>query len=169
VTQVFTAYAAGKLEQYAARIEDCLSRLTDEQIWLRGGRHDNAVGNIVLHLCGNIRQWIGFGVAGEPDLRERDAEFAARGGVPAAELKTRLRTAVDNAAAIVRAVTPAQLMEVTTIQTYTVTKLEAIFHVVEHFSGHTGQIIFATKLLTDQDLSYYGYLSGESEPNDLLP
>jgi uncharacterized damage-inducible protein DinB len=114
------------------------------------------VGNLVLHLCGNVGQWIGSGVGGKPDTRQRDAEFAARGN---AELRNRLDTAISEAAAIIRNLPIARLPEKTTIQKYDVTLMEAIYHVVEHFAQHTGQIIFATKLLTGQDLGYYKHLN----------
>ena len=79
--RLFLDYSARKLRQYAGRIEDCLGRLNEEQIWARGAESENAVGNLVLHLAGNVRQWIVAAVGGRPDIRQRDAEFAARGGV----------------------------------------------------------------------------------------
>lgn len=155
----FLRFSAEKLRQLCGRIEDCLGRLTYDQVWLRGSGNENAVGNLVLHLCGNVTQWIGSGVAGRPDRRERDAEFAARGDVQPAELAARIRAVVDDAAGAILAVTPERLAERTVVQKYDVTVLEAIYHVVEHFSMHTGQILFATKLLTGKDLGYYGHLS----------
>jgi uncharacterized damage-inducible protein DinB len=167
---VFLTFAADKLEQLCSRIEICLEKLTPDQVWARGNENSNAVGNIALHLMGNVRQWILHGVGGEPDIRMRDSEFAARGGIDPSELKRRLRAVVDEAAALLRALPPASLGERRNIQKhYDVTVLEAIFHVVEHFSGHTGQIIFATKFLTGEDLGFYAYLrnapaQGEPQP-----
>jgi uncharacterized damage-inducible protein DinB len=151
----FLDFSARKLRQLGARIEDCLDRLTEDQIWMRGAESQNAVGNLVLHLNGNVRQWIISAVGGETDTRRRDAEFAARGGLAAGELKARLRDTVAQACSVLEALTPARLTERVVIQDYDGTVLEAIYHVVEHFSGHTGQIIFATKLFTGQDLEYY--------------
>jgi uncharacterized protein DUF1572 len=79
--QLFLDYSVRKLRQLTGRIEDCLGRLTEEQIWARGAESENAVGNLVLHLSGNVRQWIVAAVGGRPDIRERDAEFGARGGL----------------------------------------------------------------------------------------
>ena len=155
----FLRFSAEKLEQLCGRIEDCLGRLSYEQIWTRGSDAENAVGNLVLHLCGNVTQWIGSGVAGRPDRRQRDAEFAARGEVQATELATRIRAVVADAVSVIRSLDPARLTEHILPQNYDVTVLEAIYHVVEHFSMHTGQILFATKLLTGQDLGYYRHLS----------
>jgi uncharacterized damage-inducible protein DinB len=156
---VFLKFSAEKLDQLCGRIETCADKLTPEQIWARGTQNENAVGNLMLHLAGNVRQWILHGVGGQPDNRTRDAEFDARGEISVDELKRRLRTTVDEAVALIRALPKEHLVETRTIQKhYDVTVLEAIYHVVEHFSGHAGQIIFATKLLTGEDLGFYAYL-----------
>jgi uncharacterized damage-inducible protein DinB len=156
--RIFLDFSVRKLELLTGRIESCLDRLDGEQIWARGGENENAVGNLVLHLAGNVRQWLVSGVGGKPDIRERDAEFAARGGASVEELKQRLRAAVTEAVAAIGGLSAERLTERVTIQKYEQTVLEAIYHVVEHFSMHTGQIIFATKLLTGADLGFYGYL-----------
>lgn len=153
---VFLKFSSEKLEQLLSRIEACVAKLTPEQIWTRGASNDNAVGNLLLHLEGNVRQWIVSGVGGAPDHRKRDAEFDATSGEGALD---RLRVTVREASALIAALPPERLSEPRTIQQhYNVTVLEAIYHVVEHFSGHTGQIIFATKLLTGEDLGFYSYL-----------
>lgn len=157
-SRIILDYSAGKLRQMAQRIEDCVNRLNEEQVWARGGENENAAGNLVLHLCGNVRQWIVSGVGGKPDMRKRDAEFDARGGVAIPQLLDRLRATIADATAVLEAVTPDRLMERVVIQGYEVTVLEAIYHVVEHFSEHTGQIIFVTKMLTGADLGYYAHL-----------
>ena len=157
--RLFLDFSARKLRQLAERIEDCLGRLNEDQIWARGAQTENAVGNLVLHLSGNVRQWIVAGVGEREDIRKRDAEFAARGGYSAAALGGHLRQVIDEAAGTIDALRPEQLDRRFTVQSYDVTVLEAIYHVVEHFAGHTGQIIFATKLLTGQDLGYYRHLN----------
>jgi uncharacterized damage-inducible protein DinB len=160
IEQAFLNYSAEQLVTFTGRIEDCLGRLSVEQVWTRNSNNQNAVGNIVLHLCGNIRQWILGGVGGQPDVRDRDSEFAARGGVQPSELAAKLKTTVAEAAEVIRTCPIEQLMERKTIQkVYESTLMEAIYHVVEHFAQHTGQIIFATKLLTSEDLGYYKHLS----------
>lgn len=158
IDRVFLDCSARDLEQLLSRIRDCVGKLTPEEIWARGNENENAIGNLVLHLAGNVRQWIISGVGGAPDARNRDAEFAARGGVAPSELLERLGSTVREAVAVLGKVTPHRLTEHVTIQKYNVTILEAIFHVVEHFSQHTGQIIFATKMLTGEDLGYYKHL-----------
>jgi uncharacterized damage-inducible protein DinB len=157
---IFIKFSAEKLEQLHGRIQDCLSRLTPEQIWARTSDNENAVGNLVLHLSGNVRQWIGSGVAGLADNRQRDAEFDARGGLALAELSELLKTRVAEAVDIISAVPAQRLTERITPQGYDVTVLEAIADVVQHFSQHTGQIILLTKILTGDDLAYYQHLRG---------
>ncbi len=155
----FLNYAAEKLTQLCGRVETCLGKLTPEQIWMRGTENQNAVGNLVLHMNGNVRQWILTGVGGAPDNRIREAEFSARGGEPAETLAARLRETLESAARLIRSLPADRLAEHARIQGHDVTLLEAIFHVVEHFSGHTSQIIFITKMLTGEDLGFYSYLS----------
>lgn len=158
IEQNFLEYSAVKLEQLSDRIATCLDSLSDDQIWLRSADNVNAVGNLVLHLCGNVRQWIGSGVAGKPDVRVRDREFSARGGASREDLKERLAGVTAEACATIRELPPARLAERVTVQGHDVSVLEAIYHVVEHFSGHAGQIIFQTKALTQKDFGFYSYL-----------
>jgi uncharacterized damage-inducible protein DinB len=157
------------LELSLSHIEACLGKLTEEQVWARGTENENAIGNLVLHLAGNVRQWIVSGVGGAPDIRQRDGEFAARGGSSIPELKERLRATVTEAAAVIGAVTPERLAERVTIQKYEVSILEAIYRVVEHFSLHTGQIIFATKLLTGSDMGFYPHLRPSAAHGEKTP
>jgi uncharacterized damage-inducible protein DinB len=158
VVNIVLTFSSDKLVQLCSRIEICLDKLTPEQVWARGNENANAVGNLALHLMGNVRQWILHGAGGQPDVRKRDSEFASRGGIDPSELKRRLRSTVEEAAALIRALPPERLTERRTIQNYDVTVLEAVLHVVEHFSMHTGQIIFATKFLTGDDLGFYAHL-----------
>jgi uncharacterized damage-inducible protein DinB len=147
-------------EEYLPKIERCLERLTDEQIWWRANEESNSIGNLVLHLCGNARQWIVCGVGGASDARDRDAEFAQREVVPRDYLLNQLRSTIDDVARVLRSLDPSTLLERRAIQDSDVDVLEAIFHVTEHFSMHTGQIIMLTKMLTSTDLRFYD-LSGE--------
>jgi uncharacterized damage-inducible protein DinB len=159
VTAEFLRVSGVQMETMLARIETCAAKLTEEQIWTRYGENQNAVGNLVLHLTGNVRQWILSGVGGAADVRVRDAEFAARGSVSAAELMAGLRRVVEAAVAVIRGLSEQDMLTRISVQGYDVTKLEAVYHVVEHFTGHAFQIIFATKLLTDTDLGFYAHLN----------
>jgi hypothetical protein len=126
---------------------------------MRGADHENAVGNLVLHLCGNVRQWIGPGVAGKPDIRVRDREFQARGDVEPAELAERITVVVDDAIEIILALDEGALLRVVQIQSFKLTVLEAVMHVLEHFGQHTGQIILLTKHASGEDLGFYRNLT----------
>jgi len=142
---------------YLPKIERCLEQLNDEQIWWRPNAESNSIGNLVLHLCGNARQWIVCGLGAAPDNRMRDAEFARRDVIPRAELLQLLRTTLADVETVLRDLDATILLEKRTIQGSSVEVLEAIFHVTEHFSMHTGQIIMLTKMLTATDLHFYDF------------
>ena len=167
--RIFVDFSHKELMQLCGRIQDCLGRLNMEQVWARGGDNENAIGNLVLHLSGNVRQWITAGVGGKPDIRVRDREFSARGDVEPSELIERLKGTVDEAAAVIDRLTAERLAERVTIQKYELTVMEAVAHVVEHFAQHTGQIIFATKVLSGQDLGYYKHLNTSAAHGQKTP
>ena len=161
VSKAFIARASEfLLGDYLPKIERCLEKLTDEQIWWRANEESNSIGNLILHLCGNARQWIICGVGGQPDNRNRDAEFERRDPIPRAELLMLLRSTLSEIQTTLETVDPSILLERRKIQGHDVDILEAIFHVTEHFSMHTGQIIMLTKMLTSSDLRFYGFQEG---------
>ena len=168
IDRAFLDFSAAKLRQYVDRIAACVDRLSDDQIWSRGHASENSIGNLCLHLSGNIRQWILSGVGNTKDVRDRDSEFAAKGGVPPAELITQLRVTVEAACHVISSLPAARLEDKITVQGYHQTVLEAVYHVVEHFAGHTGQIIFATKALQGEDLGFYRHLS-QPQHNEATP
>jgi len=164
VESLFLEFSVGKLRQFASRIEVCLGKLNEDQIWARGHENENAIGNLVLHLAGNVSQWILGPLGGIAVERDRDSEFAARGGATGAQLAP----IVDQATAIIAGLKTDQLTATYTIQNYPVTGVDIVYHVVEHFAQHTAQIIFATKMLTAEDLGFYRHL-GNSSPVEDLP
>ena len=155
-----TRASAFLLGDYLPKIERCLEKLTDEQIWWRANEESNSIGNLILHLCGNARQWIICGVGAQPDNRNRDAEFARRDPIPRAELLTLLRSTLSEIQSTLETLDPSLLLERRKIQGHDVDILEAIFHVTEHFSMHAGQIFLLTKLLTGTDLRFYDFEAG---------
>jgi uncharacterized damage-inducible protein DinB len=167
VESLFLDFSAGKLRQFASRIEICLARLSEDQIWARGHENENAVGNLALHLAGNIGQWILGPLGGARTKRDRDGEFAARGGFDGKQLASRLSTTVEQATAIIAGLTTEQLTATYKIQNYPVSGVDAVYHVVEHFAQHTAQIIFATKMLTGGDLGFYRHLDSAAATEDL--
>lgn len=162
VTPMFLAASRQTLSKWRERVDKCLAQLTPEQIWWRGQENSNAIGNLVLHLCGNVRQWIVAGVGAAPDTRDRDAEFACRDPLPAAELSARLAAVVREADQVLSRLTEEDLQGRRHIQVYDVTVLEAVHHVTEHFAMHAGQILYATKLLTGADMGFYRRLQKQS-------
>src|SRR5579875_2129928 len=119
------------------RIAECLGRLSEKDIWWRPNPASNSAGNLMLHLAGNVRQWIIAGLGGEPDIRNRDREFQEQGPIPRRVLNK---------------LTPADLLKIYSIQKFRVTGFHAISHVIEHFAYHSGQIIYLTKLRLGKDL-----------------
>jgi len=141
-------------EVYLPRIISCLQQLSLEQIWWRPNEASNSVGNLVLHLTGNVRQWIISGLGGAPDVRQRDREFSERGPLPRRVLVSRLRRTVEEACRVLGRLSPEDLARVHTIQKFRATGRDATFHVAEHFSHHAGQIMLLTKMLTGNDLKF---------------
>jgi len=141
-------------ESYLPRIEQTVEGLSDEQIWWRANDGSNSIGNLMLHLSGNVRQWIVSGIGGLEDDRHRQSEFDARRSRTGQELLSLLRSTVEHADRVLATVAPADLLEHRCIQTYDITILQAIYAVVEHFSMHTGQIIVLAKMWQG-DLGFY--------------
>ncbi len=148
-------YHLGK--DFLPKIERCVALLSDEQIWWRPNEESNSIGNLLLHLSGNARQWIVSGLGPATDARDRDSEFAQREIIARDDLLALLRQTLSEVDVTLASLDPDNLLEHKKIQGLEVTALEAIFHVVEHFSMHTGQIILFTKLLTSTDLHFYDF------------
>jgi hypothetical protein len=140
------AEAHGELKQALDRIRHCLEQLSDEQVWSRSGPEMNSIGNLLLHLAGNVRQWLIAGLTGSAHQRQRAAEFAETGPISKAELLRRLEGTVSEAGEVLARQTASGLLEQRRIQGFTVTGLEAIFSSVPHFRGHTQEIIHMTRL-----------------------
>jgi uncharacterized damage-inducible protein DinB len=140
---------------YLPKIEKCLESLSDADIWWRPNEASNSIGNLVLHLCGNVTMWIIGGVGRRPFERNRQMEFDERRQIPASELRDRLRAVIRHADQVLNAVDSSELLSRRQIQGYDVTVLDAIYHVVEHFGMHTGQIILLTKARAGQELELW--------------
>jgi hypothetical protein len=142
------------LQVHLPRIGACLQELSPQQIWWRANPASNSVGNLVLHLEGNVRQWIVSGLGGKPDRRERDLEFSELGPIPRRTLLALVHHVVTDADRVLHKLSIVALTRVYSIQGFRVTGLRAVFHVVDHFSQHTGQIILLTKMLLGKDLKF---------------
>ncbi|HYN26328.1 MAG TPA: DUF1572 family protein [Pyrinomonadaceae bacterium] len=158
VSRAFMQQARQLLKsEYLPKLESCLNILTDEQVWWRANPEANSIGNLCLHLAGNARQWIVSGLGGEIDARARQCEFDERAMIPRSELLSSLRETLEDMDTVLVRFDLERCLEQLEIQGTKVTALEAIFHVTEHFSMHTGQIILLTKLLTATDLHFYDF------------
>lgn len=142
------------VEVYPPRINRCLNLLSEEEIWWRPNPSSNSVGNLVLHLQGNVRQWIISGLGRQPDRRNRDQEFAETGPMPRRTLLSGLSKTLKEADEVLAKLSTTDLVRMFSIQGYNVTGLEAVCHVAEHFAFHAGQIIFVTKLKCGKDLRF---------------
>ncbi len=163
----FIRISRHELTQSFQKIRTAGERLNAAQLWSRQHQAENAIGNLLLHLAGNVRQWIISGVGGAPDRRDRDAE---RDGAALDELLHHLEQTLQEADGVLAQVTAEDLLVEKHIQAYDVTVMHAIYHVVEHFGEHTGQILWAVKRMTGEDLGFFAYLKpggsggGEGRP-----
>ena len=157
--QVYTAFLQFSrqklLEQYWPRLRGCVESLTDEQVWWRPNAASNGVGNLILHLNGNLRQWLVASFRNLDDRRNRPAEFSERELIPASQLLATLDNTLKDASDVLSSLTEADLLMTLHIQGYTVSGLLAVYQVVEHFGIHYGQIVYITKLLRGEDLRFY--------------
>mgnify|MGYP002624854644 FL=1 len=140
---------------YLPRIRLAIGELPPADLWWRPNPASNSAGNLLLHLAGNVRQWLVAGVGGRDDVRDREGEFAAEGGMGPAEALGVLEAAVADADDVLAALRASRLGERRMIQGYDVTLQDAIYHVVEHFGMHTGQVIYIAKLRAGRDLGFY--------------
>jgi uncharacterized damage-inducible protein DinB len=154
LAKMFRKDARKGLEKYLSQIVRCLQLLSEKEIWWRPNDASNAAGNIVLHLSGNLRQWIISGLGGAPDARERDKEFSERGPVPRRTLISQLRKTVEETCETIDRISAEKLSQDFPIQGYQVSGLVAISHVYEHFAYHAGQIAYLTKLKRGNDLRF---------------
>lgn len=150
--------------EYPAKISAAVRSMPAERLWWRANDTSNSVGNLLLHLTGNVRQWIVSGVGGAPDSRHRDEEFSAVDGTEAEPLLAGLRAACDEVDAVLARLTAESLGEPRMIQGRETTVFSAVYHVVEHFSGHTGQIILLAKSFTPHAVRFYDDTGGLARP-----
>ncbi len=152
----FTHAIHDELDAAIDRIAHCLNQLTDTQVWERPDNNRNAIGNLVLHLAGNVQQLIGSGIVGEPDTRVRDAEFSTRDGVTKDELFRRLQGIVDSAKATVAMANDEVLLNPIPVGRYDYTGMQAIVRCVAHFRGHTQEIIHMTRSILGEHYLFAG-------------
>ncbi len=148
--------AIGHMNESLDRIDLCLSQLDKQEIWQRPNSSSNAIGNLIIHLCGNITQYIISSLGGKPDDRVRDLEFDSKRDESSEKLLMQLEEVIKEATTIIEGQTREQLLRVRKVQGFTLSGVAILIHVVEHLSYHTGQIVYVTKQLKDIDLKLYG-------------
>jgi uncharacterized damage-inducible protein DinB len=148
-------------DENVVRLNKCLDDLTLDEIWHKPNAHSNSVGNLVLHLCGNVQQWIVAGIGGKTDTRERQWEFANDERFTKVELKQKVAQVMKAVELTLQQITPSDLLEKRAVQCYEETPLSILIHVVEHFSYHVGQMTYVVKLWKDKDMGYYANLNLE--------
>ena len=158
--ELFLEFSRNKLlNQYWPRLRKAVENLSQEQIWWRPNEASNSIGNLVLHLNGNVGQWLVASFNRLPDHRDRPAEFSANGDLSAADILARLGQTIDEAAKVLARLTSDDLLATWQIQGYTVSGLAAVYQVVEHFGLHYGQIVYITKMQEGRDLGFYSDLN----------
>jgi uncharacterized damage-inducible protein DinB len=150
--------------EYPTKIRLALENLDETTIWKRENQDSNSIGNLMLHLAGNVREWIVGGIGGQPCDRNRSAEFAASSGFTKSELLSRLTSSVIEADKVLAGVSEPDLGRQVTIQGRDTTVLAAVYHVVEHFSMHTGQIIMLAKMYSARPVRFYEDSGGRAIP-----
>jgi hypothetical protein len=153
---IFLEFSRWKLlEQYWPRLRSALESLTDDQVWWRPNEASNSIGNLLLHLDGNVRQWLVASFNKMDDTRDRPAEFKQRDRIPRSVLIEQLSRTMQQASEVLARLAEPDLLADFDIQGYRVSGLAAVYQVVEHFGVHYGQILYVTKMLRGQDLGYY--------------
>ena len=146
-------------EEGVPRIKKCLSELTEEEVWNRPNENLVSIGNLVLHLCGNVRQWLVAGLGGREDTRVRHLEFEEKGPIPSEKLIADLEKVMAEVEEVLQDLQPEDLLAIRSVQgLFTESGISILVHVMEHFSYHVGQITWHTKQVKNIDLGYYSGL-----------
>jgi len=163
--QAFVARARYFLgTEYRTQLRLAIEALPEDALWWRPNDQSNSAGNLLLHLNGNVSQWLLGGVGGQPNARQRASEFAARSGPARTVLLADLEGTLDEVDRLLEELTDADLLESRTIQGREISVLGAIFHVVEHFSQHLGQIILIAKMRAPGAINFYDDAGGLARP-----
>lgn len=144
-----------RIDESYRMIQKSLERLQEDDVWKRPNDSSNSIGNLLLHLCGNITQYLISSLGGQPDVRRREQEFSALGGPSKAELLDQFQHVIDQAKEVLSRTNPKEFLRIREVQGYTMSGIGIVIHAVEHLSYHTGQIAYWTKILKNIDLGFY--------------
>ena len=143
------------MEESIPRLHKCLNWLSEQEVWFRPNENTVSIGNLVLHLCGNVSQWLISGLGGAPDHRERQLEFDEPGPLPTNTLREKLDTLAAEIEATLQDLSDEHLTEQYSVQGNQVSGVSILMHVVEHFSYHVGQVTIMIKSRKNIDMGYY--------------
>ncbi len=144
-----------RMDESTRMIQKSLTEISEVEVWLKPNESLNSIANLILHLCGNITQYIISSLGETEDIRERDLEFSTSKGLNKSELLTKLEATIEKAKGVIFDADPEQLLKIRVVQGFSFSGVGAILHVVEHYSYHTGQIAFWVKQLKNKDLDFY--------------
>ena len=154
--QIISEVRRRLFDESMPRIKKCLDNLSEKDIWWKPNDNSNSVGNLILHLCGNIRQWMLSGLGGSVDDRVRQKEFDEKGPLPKEDLIQNIEQVMREVDKLLDRLQPQTLIEKKVVQGFEETGISILVHVIEHFSYHVGQIVYITKAAKDIDLRFYG-------------
>ncbi len=144
-----------RIEESVSKINACLATLSFEQVWYKPNAASNCTGNLILHLCGNLTQYILCTFTGKPDLRQRSGEFTSTPYLSNEQLKSQLNTVISEVVSVILSLDKTRLESVYPVQCFTESGIGILIHVTEHLSYHTGQIVYITKMLSSQSMDFY--------------
>ena len=154
-TKEFIEQSIYRMEENTKRIVKCAEEIDEIEIWKSANENSNSIGNIILHLCGNIRQYAISALGETKDIRERDKEFSTKTGYTKTELLNKLTNTIAEASGIIKNIDENRLMKIYSVQGFNLSGIGIIIHVTEHYSYHAGQIAFWIKQLKNIDLGFY--------------
>jgi len=156
--QEFKEQISYRLDESSRMLELCLRHLSEEDMWYRPNASSNTIANLMLHLCGNIRQYAISSLGEQADTRQRDEEFSTTGGFTKSELWNKLQMTIAEAKTVMEAASDEQMLRKRMVQGFELSGIGILLHITEHYSYHTGQIALTTKLLKNGDLGFYADL-----------
>ena len=155
VEQIQNEFERRVFDESYSRIEKCLEKLTEEQVWKKTNKNTNSIGNLILHLLGNVRQYICSGIGRQEDIRNRPLEFHQASQIPKHQLEQGMFELQKDVLKVIEGLSETQLLQTYKVQGFTERGVAIVIHVIEHFSYHVGQIAQSTKLIKDEDLGFY--------------
>ncbi|MEZ4857644.1 MAG: DinB family protein [Flavobacteriaceae bacterium] len=151
----FKKNAVFRIDESTRMIEKSLLEITFDELWQKPNESLNSIGNLLLHLCGNMTQYVVSSLGNLPDYRNREEEFTITGGFSKKALLQKLQTTLEMVKKTIQETSEEQFAKERSVQGFTLSGTGIVLHVVEHYSYHTGQIAFWVKLLKNKDLGFY--------------